>query len=103
MDMALTYAFRFNRPDDLMRLTIDVSDATGAAADRALQRPPRALDDAALLRLFFATPALPLRVIGGINWEALKLWRKGVGLRRRPPPPQDSVTIVRAAPDMSKA
>lgn len=103
MDMALTYAFRFNRPDDLMRLTIDVSDEQGLLLTARYNARREALNDAALLRLFFATPALPLRVIGGINWEALKLWRKGVGLRRRPPPPQDAVTIVRAAPDMSKA
>jgi DUF1365 family protein len=103
MDMALTYRFQFNRPDDLMRLTIDVSDEQGLLLTARYNARREALSDAALLRLFFSTPALPVRVVGGINWEALKLWRKGMRLRDRPPPPPNPVTIVRAAPDMSKA
>jgi DUF1365 family protein len=101
LDMALDYRFRFNRPDDLLRLTIDVSDAGGPllTARYIARREP--LTDACLLRLFFASPALPARVLGGIHWEALKLWRKGVGLRRRPPPPANPITFVRAS-DMSK-
>jgi DUF1365 family protein len=34
--------------------------------------------------------------LGGIHWEALKLWRKGIGLRAKPPPPAVPVTIVHA-------
>ncbi len=102
MDMALNYRFRFNRPDDLLRLAIDVSDGHGILLTARYNARRAPLADAALLRLFFATPALPARVLGGIHWEALKLWRKGIGLRRRPPPPQDPITVV-SAPDMSKA
>ncbi len=102
LDMALNYRFRFNRPDDLLRLTIDVSDDQGLVLTARYDARRAPLTDAALLRLFFATPALPARVLGGIHWEALKLWRKGIGLRRRPPPPERPITIV-PAPDMSKA
>ena len=101
MDMALTYSFRFNRPDELLRLIIDVSDEQGPLLTARYNARRAPLTDAALLRLFFATPALPARVLGGIHWEALKLWRKGIGLRRRPPPPQDPITLVPAS-DVSK-
>jgi DUF1365 family protein len=97
MDMALNYGFRFNRPEMALRLTIDVADAQGLLLTARYNARRAELTDANLLRLFFATPALPLRVIGGIHWEALKLWRKGVGLRQRPPPPEQEITFVRTA------
>jgi uncharacterized protein len=102
MDMALDYGFRFNLPDGLLRLTIDVSDNRGVLLTARYNARRAPLTDAALLRLFFTAPALPARVLGGICWEALKLWRKGVGLRRRPPAPESRITFV-PAPDMSKA
>lgn len=102
MDMDLNYGFRFNRPESLLRLTIDVADAEGLLLTARYSASRQPLTDASLLRLFFMTPALPLRVLGGIHWEALKLWRKGVGLRKRPPPPAASVTLVRTA-EMSPA
>jgi hypothetical protein len=37
-----------------------------------------------------------LKVIGGIHWEALRLWRKGAPFRRHGPAPQRLVTIERA-------
>jgi len=100
MDMDLGYRFRFMAPDELMRLVIEVSDEQGLLLTARYHARRRALTDAALLRLFFTTPALPMRVIGAIPWEALKLWRKGVRLRTRPKPPQNPITFVRAA-DMS--
>lgn len=33
-----------------------------------------------LLRSFFALPAVPLKIIAPIHWEALRLWLKGVQL-----------------------
>jgi len=53
------------------------------------------LTDAALLTIFCKIPLLTLQVVGGIHWEALKIWLKGVRLRRRPAPPHDAVTAIR--------
>ena len=100
MDMNLGYRFRFRAPDDLLRLVIEVTDDEGMLLTARYHARRRALTDAALIRLFFATPALPMRVLGAIHWEALKLWRKGLALRIRPKPPQNPITFVRAA-DMS--
>jgi DUF1365 family protein len=96
MDMKLSYAFRFNAPDDLLRLVIDVSDDKGSLLVARYQAHRQALTDANLLRLFFSLPLLPLRVVGGINWEAVKLLSKGVRWRRKPPPPEQTITFVRS-------
>jgi DUF1365 family protein len=37
---------------------------------------------------------LTLKVIGGIHWEALQIWLKGIGIVSRPEPPAEPVTIV---------
>lgn len=98
MDMALDYRFRLRAPDDLLGLVIEVSDPSGLLLTARYQARREALSDFNLLRRFFLTPLLTLRVLGGIHWEALKLLRKGMRLRPRPPPPKAPVTFVRAAP-----
>lgn len=94
MDMALTYAFRVRPPADLFALVIDVDDAEGRLLTARHLARRIDLTDRALLRLFFAVPFLTLRVVGGIHWEALRLWLKGVKLRLRPPPPAEPITTV---------
>ena len=63
------------------------------SADRVELSTPR------LLKAFFTHPLLTLKVIGGIHWEALKLWGKGARYRRRPAPPSVLVShsLERAA------
>jgi uncharacterized protein len=96
MDMNLRYVFKLSPPGERLSITIDTFDAEGLLLTaRHLARRTQ-LTDAALLKAFFAIPFLTLRVIGGIHWEALKLWRKGVLLRRRPPPPDRPVSVVRS-------
>ena len=34
------------------------------------------------------------KVVAGIHWEALHLWRKGLAVRPRPPAPAHPVTVV---------
>ena len=40
---------------------------------------------------------MTLKVIGGIHWEALRLWRKGLRPLPHPAPPRDPVTICQPA------
>lgn len=96
MNMELDYSFRLRAPDDNLSLTIDVSDASGLLLTAHYRARRSELNDANLMRLFFSVPLLTLRVFGGIHWEALKLWRKGTGLRAKPPAPIDPLTIVQA-------
>ena len=49
------------------------------------------LTDSALLRAFFHYPLMTLKIVAGIHWEALKIWRKGMPLKDRPPAPPDPI------------
>lgn len=94
MEMGLTYAFRVTMPDESLTLGIDAADAKGPMLFAAFAGRRKPLTDARLLAAFVSHPLLAARVVGGIHWEALKLWWKGMRLRPRPAPPADAVTIA---------
>lgn len=93
MEMDLTYDFNVLAPSEQTRISMQVSDAEGLVLTASLAGVRRALNDAALARIFFTHPLLTAKVIGAIHWEALRLWIKGVGLVPRPAPPAQPVTI----------
>jgi DUF1365 family protein len=95
MDMAMTYHFRITPPGERAGIAIEVRDPTGAVLNAAFAGKRRALTDGNLLRAFVRHPLLALQVLGGIHWEALKLWRKGMSLRPLPPLPLEAVSIIR--------
>lgn len=93
MDMDLSYAFRVTMPDESISLGVDVHDKAGTLLFAAFTGRRRPLTDGRLLGAFLAHPLLAGRVLGGIHWEALKLWWKGMRLRPRPAPPAAPITI----------
>ncbi|MEB2844449.1 DUF1365 family protein [Rhizobiales bacterium RZME27] len=98
MDMDLRYTFRVQPPTEKLSIRIETFDADGPVLTARHLAKRTELTDAALLKAFFAIPFLTLRVVGGIHWEALKIWLKGVGLRIRPKPPAVPVSYVLRAP-----
>ena len=62
----------------------------------------RDLTDRNLMNVFLAVPAVTLKVIAAIHWEALRLWLKGLRLRRRPVQPERMGAIVTANPSVSE-
>ena len=94
MDMALRYRFRLTQPGEKLGLAIEVSDQRGTLLTAGLSARRRPLTDAALLRGFLRHPLMAAQVLGGIHWEALKLWRKGMRVRPRPAPPPAPISIV---------
>lgn len=95
MGMDMRYAFRLTQPDERLSLAITGSDEEGpiiTAVHSAVRRP---LTDAELLKAFATHPLLTVKVVGGILWEALRLWIKGVPIRSRPAAPLQPVTIVK--------
>jgi DUF1365 family protein len=94
MDMAMTYHFRITPPGQRAVVAIEGSDAAGKLISAAYVGTRHELTDANLLRAFLAQPLLAGQVLGAIHWEALKLWRKGVRLRSKPPPPKELVSVV---------
>ena len=98
MDMDLTYKFRVRPMADgaegeVLAVDIDVDDADGRMLIAAFAGRRRAITDKTLLEAALAQPFQLVKVVGGIHWEALKIWLKGVRLRGRPQAPDSPVTI----------
>ncbi len=96
IDMDARYDFTTRVPDE--RATIAVRETEGGRhlLDASLRTRRVPLSGHALARQFVARPLLTMKVIAGIHWEALKLWRKGAPYRRRGAPPEQRVSIVRS-------
>ena len=98
MPMEMEYRFRVVPPGRRVSVVIDglsgEPGAQGRLITASLSGRRSDITDGALLRAFLGAPALGLKVVGGIHWEALKLWRKKVGLYAKPAPPADPITIV---------
>ena len=43
--------------------------------------------DSELFKVFCRYPMMTLKIMAGIHWDALKLWRKGLSITERPAPP----------------
>ena len=97
IDMVGTYHFRIAEPDERLAVLIRQWTPEGELLVAAQNGRRRPLDDATLLRAFLAYPLMTLKVIAGIHWHALKLWRKGAKLQPRPEAPARAVTIARPA------
>ena len=98
MDMDLRYEFRVLAPTDRLSIRIDTFDADGLVLTARHLAKRTELTDAALLKAFLAIPFLTFKVVAGIHWEALKVWLKGVRLRKRPAPPDAPVSFISRDP-----
>jgi DUF1365 family protein len=87
LEMDMRYDFRINAPDERIVVGICASAAGAPVLNAVLTGERRALTDRALLRLAATMPAITLKVIAAIHWEALKLWIKGLRLQPRPVAP----------------
>jgi uncharacterized protein len=94
IDMEATYDFRTRVPDDRLAIVVREHVRDGRVLDVALTARRLPLDGRHLASVFVRFPLVTLKVIGGIHWEALKLWRKGAPYRRRGTPPAHPVTVV---------
>ena len=93
--MAATYHFRLSEPDERLAVLIRQWTPDGELLIASQTGRRRPLDDATLVRAFFAYPLMTVKVIASIHWQALKLWRKGARPVPRPPAPDHAVTHVR--------
>jgi uncharacterized protein len=96
MDMELRYDFRIVGPNQRIAVGICATSRGAPVLHAALAGARHPLSDGNLLRMSFHMPAITLKVMAAIHWEALKLFAKRIGLRQRPPPPLQPATIVSA-------
>lgn len=93
IEMDMTYNFRIKPPSDEVSVAIHETDEEGTLLFASFSGQRRELTTWTMVKTFLAFPLMTLKVIGGIHWEALKLWRKGVPLVKRPEPPTKQVTF----------
>ncbi len=94
ISMDVSYDFRIGPPGEGVTIAIAEHDAAGLLLTASFVGRREPFGDVALLRAFVTHPLLTIKVVGGIHWEALRLWIKGVPLTDRPPAPERAVTLV---------
>lgn len=94
--MAMTYHFRVRPPAATLSVAIRETDTEGTLLFASFSGRRRELSRGTAIGSFLGFPLLTLKVIGGIHWEALKLWLKGVPLVHRPSPPTEPVSVIAA-------
>ena len=94
LDMDLVYQFDIQPPGERVHIAVLVRDEDGPVIATAFVGVRGELSDSALVRTLLALPALTLKVMGAIHWEALRMWLKGMTIKTRPPAPAQPVTVV---------
>lgn len=88
IEMKMRYRFRLNQPDEKLTLRILECDNEGPLLSATFSGVRFPLTSRILLRAFIQVPFQTLKIVGGIHWEALKLWKKGAKFHRRPKLPK---------------
>jgi DUF1365 family protein len=94
MDMDAIYHFHLTSPMDRLTVFIDQHDDKGPLLKASFSGRSKVLSDNFLISLLLRYPLMSIKVIGGIHWEALKLWSKGLKIVARPTPPKNPITLV---------
>jgi DUF1365 family protein len=97
LETDMRYAFTVSPPRERLFVSVTAKDSAGPLLFAKLTASRRPLDDATLMRAFFAYPLLTLKVIAAIHWEAVRLLLKGVRLTERPAQLSGATTLGRAA------
>ena len=82
--MDMRYHFRMTPPGNDLKVRILETDRDGPLLAATFHGRQWALTTPHLLAAFFALPFVTLKVVGGIHYEAARLWLKGVRLQPRP-------------------
>jgi len=72
--MQRDYAWRFTAPDDTLRVHMDVLDGAQREFDATLVLQRRPLSGANLARVLLRYPAMTLRVVAAIHWQAFLIF-----------------------------
>lgn len=92
--MNMRYHFRMLPPGNGIRWRILETDRNCPLLAATFSGRQVALTTSALAKLGASMPFLTFKIVGGIHWEALKLWLKGAKYTPRPPVPAP-VSIAR--------
>lgn len=98
LPMDCTYHFRIVVPGSSVAVAIRQEDADGLLLGASFNGRRRTFTAAALAAVLARYPAMALKVVAGIHWEALRLWLKRLPVHRhRAAPTQFGTTVIRNA------
>jgi DUF1365 family protein len=80
IEMTMRYHFRLMPPQDHVKLRILETDNEGPLLSATFNGRRRTLTTGGLLRTFVCFPAVTIKILAAIHWEALRLWLKGMRL-----------------------
>ena len=92
-DLDMDYRFQVTLPGRSVSVAIQATAHGETMIATSFAGKRHELSDRALLGAFLRHPLLALKVLAGIHWEALRLWRKGMRLQPRPPAPAVPVSF----------
>lgn len=92
--MDCRYRFHINKPEKRLHLFIHETHQGLPILDAWFTGRREALTDGTLLQSALSIPLLTLKILIGIHWEALKLWRKGLPIFSHPPAPKYGVSYI---------
>jgi len=84
MPMDVNYDWRFSAPSERLSVHMRNSKDTEVVFDATLALERAEITGPALASALLRFPAMPLKIIGGIYWEALRLWLKRVPVYDHP-------------------
>ncbi|MGH7723580.1 MAG: DUF1365 domain-containing protein [Candidatus Dormibacteria bacterium] len=84
LPMSLDYRWRLTRPGASVAVRIDVVSGDDVVLETGLALRRRRLSGPTLARLLLSHPPMSWRVLGGIHWQALRLWGKRVPYHPHP-------------------
>jgi uncharacterized protein len=87
------YRFKVAIPGEKLSVAIHYHGPDGTDRLIATQQGQRLpLTNRTLIQAFLGHPLMTAKIVGGIHWEALKLWRKGAPFFRKPAPPPRTIS-----------
>lgn len=87
------YDFKVLPPGERYAIGIREFDSEGEVLVATFDGHRKALSNAALVRAVLGHPLMTLKVMAAIHWQALRLWRKGVPVAKRPEQPPGEVSF----------
>lgn len=91
-----SYGFHVSPPADEVVVAVTLRDPDGPLLKTHFRGDRRPLTDRTLAAMLLGHPLMTIKVMGGIHYEAARLWLKGVPVVRRHASAKYSVAIVGA-------
>jgi len=97
-DVSGTYRFTLREPEEKMALMVETLEDGKRVHMANITARRKDASSLALISLAIRQPFSSIGVVAAIHWQALWIWLKGAGYRRKPPPPDTAATLASPLP-----